>query len=315
MRSLLVLALFSLFATTGFSGALEDAKDAWAKRGYDAAGVANAQLAADTYKTLADSAAGVTKAEYLFLQGEALYFVGAGTADNKVKIQKHEEGFAAAGAAFALAKSEGDNDLWAKAKYFWGANKGKWGLASGPAKVIKHKKYLIEAMNELMAAGYESVFDYGPHRILGKLYGTLPGLLGGDKKLAVYHLSYALENTRNDLDEPVHGINVNYVGEIFPSAKSSKYQGGLELAVERATAALEVAEDAGDDAEVERLEGVVERLETMQEKSSKEVAKEVLTEFVAAVEDATRDGRELNSSRKAETASEVLTSKSLLAKL
>ena len=309
MRNFFALAIATAFSLSAFSATLEDAQQAWSQRSWTPEGISAAQRAADIYGELATAAAGVDKGVLLTNQSEATYFAGEAVADVATKISFHEAGFTEAEQAQGYL-TYGDAN-WARAKYFWGANKGKWGLAKGPGSVIMEKPKLEQAMNEIMDAGQEAVEDFGPHRILGKLYGVLPGILGGDKVLAVYHLSYALENSRNELDEPTHGLNVNYIGEIFPDIRDSKFDAGMDKAISRAR---NMAETAATDELKAKFSAAADRLEAARANGALVYAKTSLEEFVTAASDTSREGA-LNPKRIAETVKELEDSKALLRKL
>lgn len=308
MKNMVALALSAVLAIPAFSATIEEAQTAWAQRSWSANGIAAAQKANNLYGELAAAATGTEKGVMLTWQSRASYFVGEASSDIDTKVAKHEDGINFAEAAQSYLPQ--GTEEFALAKYFWGANKGKWGLAKGPAKVIAQKPELEKAMNDLISSGYESISEFGPHRILGKLYAALPGILGGDKVLAAYHLAYALENTRNELEEPTHGVNVNYIGEVFDDLRGGKFEAGLDKAIARAR---NLSESAPSDEQKEMYAAAADRLETAKAKGAVNYAKSVLEDFIAAASDESRD-TPLNPDRTAETTQELAEAKVLLQK-
>ncbi|MBT7609253.1 MAG: hypothetical protein HN576_05825 [Bacteriovoracaceae bacterium] len=217
MKNLFVIASL-LVSMNAIAQSVEDAEFLFEDRGED---VANAVEAAEIYGDLAAvSTEKGEKANLLYRQSEALYYVGtqAKSKDDQEKI--HNNGVKVSEAAISLLEGQVDNadqkHTLTEALFFWGANKGKWGAARGVLSSLGAIGPLKKSMNKILALN-EKVEKFGADRILGRLYAKIPKIgYGGSKKKSLKHLKKAFENTLIPGGTvSVHGTNNIYYAEIL----------------------------------------------------------------------------------------------------
>jgi hypothetical protein len=196
---------------------VEDAEFLFEDRGED---VANAVESAQIYGELAALATDKgEKANLLYRQSEAIYYVGTQATSKDEQEKIHNNGVKAAEASIALLEGQVDNadqkHTLTEALFFWGANKGKWGAARGVLASLGAIGPLKKAMNKILALN-QKVEKYGADRILGRLYAKIPKIgYGGSKKKSLMHLKKAFENTLEGGKVSVHGTNNIYYAEIL----------------------------------------------------------------------------------------------------
>jgi hypothetical protein len=196
---------------------VEDAEFLFEDRGED---VENAIEAAQIYGDLASLATEKgEKANLLYKQSEAIYYVGTQAASKDEQEKIFNNGVLVAEASIALLEGQVDNadekHTLTEALFFWGANKGKWGAARGVLASLGAIGPLKNAMNKILALN-EKVEKYGADRILGRLYAKIPKIgYGGSKKKALKHLEKAFENSLEGGKVSVHGTNNIYYAEIL----------------------------------------------------------------------------------------------------
>jgi hypothetical protein len=216
MKNLLLLGSL-LLSMSIVAQTIEDAEFLFEDRGED---LANAVESAEIYGQLAaESTDKGEKANLLYRQSEAIYYVGtqAQTKDEQEKI--HNNGVLISEASIALLEGQVDNadqkHTLTEALFFWGANKGKWGAARGVLASLGAIGPLKKTMNKILALN-EKVEQYGANRILGRLYAKIPKIgYGGSNKKSLTHLKKAFENTLEGGLVSVHGTNNIFYAEIL----------------------------------------------------------------------------------------------------
>ena len=223
MKAILMTALIAVSVSVGFNAAqaatveelLVQAKQSFAEREYDNAGVAKAQASADLYAQAASDKAvsKFNKVAALAGQAEALYFVANVNPATDVKIAKHWEGFTA---AETVVKMFGVNDvtnvsdatvaslkalpadqlkIFAEALFQRGINLGQWGAASGVAQSLGRWPELRSNMELIVKIGFKDLHEYGAYRTLGLGFYKIPALLGGSMAKADKYLSTAVSGS------------------------------------------------------------------------------------------------------------------------
>lgn len=213
-----VISIFLSF--NAYADKSQDAAKAYSLRGYDAAGMAQAQKAASLYSELVTETSDQDKKnEYLVLQSEAMYFVGSAyneSTENEKKLDSHLK---AADVADNVLKAMGvtdatvllddakmndlkaklnpkQQDIFAEALYYKGINLGQWGSAKGGLDSLSGwKKQLRPYMEVLEKMGKASIHNYGPYRTLGRGYYKVPSILGGDLKKSESYLDEAVKSS------------------------------------------------------------------------------------------------------------------------
>lgn len=205
----------------------QQAKESFARRGYDGNGLAAAQNAANLYLDAANSApSNKDKAMYLGSRAEALYFVGGVQDDKEAKKSTYSTAMDAANTAVAIYGitdvrnvSEGQKnqlkalpadelDILAEALYQRGINLGQWGQANGVVDSLNKWPELRDNMQLVIDLGKAAMHEYGAYRTLGFGYFKIPELLGGSKKKAEQYLGAAVKKTlATDKNYSVNGYN------------------------------------------------------------------------------------------------------------
>ena len=119
---------------------------------------------------------------------------------------------------FAPPASPEQEEFKVQGLYWYGANLGKHGKTKGIFASAGNIPKLKEAMNTIINMGYEDIYSYGAHRVLGRLADQSPGILGGSKKKAQEYLAKAFENTLLEdasVEVSVHGLNNIYYAEVL----------------------------------------------------------------------------------------------------
>ena len=86
------------------------------------------------------------------------------------------------------------------------------------------RKKVFRAMDTLIDSKYEDLYQYGAHRVLGRVRFKLPGIVGGSKKKARKHLKIAFEGSLigEDVRASVHGLNNLYYVEVLLAFKEKQ---------------------------------------------------------------------------------------------
>ena len=193
----------------------DEAKQAFAQREFDDAGIAKAQEAADDYAQLVtETADNALKAEYLVRGSEANYFVADASKAHDVRLSHFDAGYKLADQAvkllgvasvtsvsdtdLATLKGSASLDLIADGLYFRGINLGQWGQENGVASSLGKWPELRSNMELIGKLGQDKTHEFGAFRTLGKAYAALPSLLGGSMKKAEAFLKQAVEGSLAD---------------------------------------------------------------------------------------------------------------------
>jgi hypothetical protein len=194
------------------------ADDASARQSLENAKKLYAQRSATSMKAVDDSLAALATAEgqaqdkelkfdILILESRALYFKGTHADGDNAKKDLHSRGQAKADAAEALTSD------YAESAYYAGINLARWGEANGIISSVSQvptlKKYMAKSMDRTTRddkAG-ETVDGFGAHRVLGRMYKKLPGLLGGSHSESVKELDKAVKG------DPTTALNVVYLAD------------------------------------------------------------------------------------------------------
>jgi hypothetical protein len=177
--------------------------------------------AAQDCETKATAAAGLAaddsqRYDALVLSSKCIYFQGMKARTDDEKIPVFLRGKNVADKAKPLLKDRAD------AYYYYGINLGRWGLANGVIKSIGERHNLRKSMEAVIAkTGKEDdgrlvpgkeYEGYGANRTLGHMYFKLPGMFGGDNRLAEKLLREAVTNQSKDY--PV-ALNTVYLAEVL----------------------------------------------------------------------------------------------------
>lgn len=210
-----------------------EAQKAFAERDYTIAGIASAQRAADLYLQIAGMVMDQKeKAPFMVARAEALYFVGNASDENKVKMEKHWQGYElshAAVAAFGVTDvtkadpsklksvlSAQELEILGEGLYYRGINLGQWGAANGVVQSLTKWPELRDTMQLIINLGLEGIHDFGANRTLGRGYFKIPAMLGGSQKKAKEYLTTAFEKTLNaNKTFSINGYNNIYLAEVL----------------------------------------------------------------------------------------------------
>jgi hypothetical protein len=223
------------------------ADKAYSARGFDAAGVKNAEQAATLFGQAAQAeTANSLKAVYLGRQAEALYFVGYAAADRSTKISIHDQGYRVGDQVAQLfglndirnvsdqvvtqlrqSLSAADQVALASGLYHRATNLGQWGSASGVTTSIGRWPELRANLELVNRLGQGSLFHFGANRVLGRAYFKIPSLMGGSVSTAERLLAEAVTKTA----APGQKFSVNGYNNIF-YAEVLEYQGKKQEAID-----------------------------------------------------------------------------------
>jgi tetratricopeptide (TPR) repeat protein len=135
-----------------------------------------------------------------------------GEENNPAKVPGFDLGRQKADAAIAI---DGDSaDGW----YFYALNLSRWGLAKGKMSSLGHLGELKDHLNKAMAKKIkgtelsgESIDGYGPDRIYGRMYWTLPGIAGGDNNKSLKYLEKTFTNAGDPSKSDNYKVALNVV--------------------------------------------------------------------------------------------------------
>lgn len=189
---------------------LTTAADAYARR------AESADVPGQVLSTLAQAEAEAQDAELKYaileLESRVLYWQGTHATRDAEGAVFHLAGRQKADAAAMLL------DTYAEAFYYAGLNQYFWAHSQGIVEFQTRSKIIVmdymqkaSDLSRLTRDGEdgESVEGYGPDRIIGRLYGKLWGVLGGDYSLAVSRLETAVQRA------PGYALNIVYLAEIL----------------------------------------------------------------------------------------------------
>lgn len=213
----LALALAVLVSTNLFAISVEEAEVLFEKRGES---LDNATKASEIYLNLAKEETDlVLKGSLLSKASDAIYYVAARQGSDKAKEEGHKRGYEVAESAISTIESTGDQKdetlvILAEAYYNYGANLGKWGEAKGVATSLGQWPTLRAKMEHIINnLKKPAVRHFGAHRILGRAYYKIPGMLGGSDKKSEKYLEKAYNGTLNAEGISTHGLNTLYYAE------------------------------------------------------------------------------------------------------
>jgi len=234
MKTMSTLCVFALSALALTSVARAD--DASAKAKYDQAVTAyqaradlsqNEKAISLLEQAEAEASSDELKYDIYCLQSRAFYYRGQTTPgseeNNPAKVPAFEAGIAAAIEAKNL------NDSYADAYYYHALNLGRWGLAKGKMKALFRLGELKDAIAGARAleakdgSAGEAFDGYGPLRILGRMYWSLPGIAGGDNRKSLSLLKSAFEGAKD------YAINVYYYAETLNEFGAQSRAQGCQL--------------------------------------------------------------------------------------
>ena len=217
MKNLILSALFASSVVSAplshaHAATADEAKQVFAQREFDDAGIAKAQEAADDYAQLVtETTDAALKAAYLVRGSEANYFVADASKDHAVRLSHFDAGYKLADQAvkllgvasvtsvsdadLATLKASASLDLIADGLYFRGINLGQWGQENGVASSLGKWPELRSNMELIGKLGMDKAHDFGSFRTLGKAYAALPALLGGSMKKAESYLKQAVDGS------------------------------------------------------------------------------------------------------------------------
>ena len=187
--------------------------------------VEHALRAADIYRDLmAQTENRVTVARMAVKRSQALYYYGsqvnkksAGDEDSVDKKVIKLGAKAADVAVKLLAEPESEEEeKWKMSALFWSGTNWLSTRTLGNAKKGK------ATMEKIIKAGYEDIYHYGPHRVLGRLRFRAPSIISlGNKKVAKVHLKTAFENTlvSDEVQVSVYGPNNIYYADSLMHSK------------------------------------------------------------------------------------------------
>jgi len=212
---------------------VQKAASAYKAREFDAAGIAQAQTAADAYGEAANAERDTKKqAVLLTRQAEVLHFLGTAYSTKGEKIKYHLAGLAAADKALlAFGVSDVQNakaaDLRSKlsaedlkmladALYNRGINLGQWGSANGVSESLGRWPELRANMQLVIDIGHEEIASFGPARVIGRGFHQIPGFLGGSNREARKYLQPAFQKTlATGQIYSTHGSNNLFYAELL----------------------------------------------------------------------------------------------------
>lgn len=115
----------------------------------------------------------------------------------------HKEGYQQAAAATLLEANKPE------ALYYYALNAGRYGEIKGVMESLSLLSPIKKALNKLIKI--DSQYDGGGgHRILGRVYYTLPGLIGGSNSKALNHYNLAISSNGGKTQM----VNYRFRGEL-----------------------------------------------------------------------------------------------------
>ncbi len=198
-------------------GKEEMADNLYSLRGVD---ISHAQAAADIYEELAkETEDNLIKAKMVMKQVTALYYV-AGQEKSEDLFKKAYLAADAIVQLFADPEDDEQEELKTWALYWYGASLAQTLQYSFSGKnAVK----VENTMTMILELGYEDIYHYGAHRVLGRIRMRIPGFLSpvGNKKKALVNMEAAFNGTLfvNDKGETlpvsVYGLNNLYYADIL----------------------------------------------------------------------------------------------------
>ncbi|MCY4644452.1 MAG: hypothetical protein OXB88_07520 [Bacteriovoracales bacterium] len=183
----------------------------------------NATQAALIYETLAaKEAENMAKAALWIKQSRAIYYVAV-KEDAKIIYKKAAVPAQAAAELFPEPETLEEEELKAKALYWYGTNVARTGSVINPRPAYKS----VEIMKAIIEMGYEHIYDYGPYRVLGRIRHKAPDFLPlGSKEEAEVFLGKAFENTlvSEEVSVSRYGLNNLYYAQTL-KARGKKSRG------------------------------------------------------------------------------------------
>jgi tetratricopeptide (TPR) repeat protein len=136
----------------------------------------------------------------------ACYWLGVHTDGDDPKLVIYKKGIEVAKRAISLDAKSIESHFWLGVSY------GKYGEVKG----VTNSVALIDPIKKEMqiVIGLDEKFEGGgPHRVLGRLYHKVPGLLGGSTEKAFTHLKKAVEIDKTRL------LNHLFLAEVYIAEK------------------------------------------------------------------------------------------------
>ena len=171
----------------------------------------------------------------------ASYWLGVHTDGDEAKLAIYKKGIDVAKRAITI-------DPKSVASHFWlGVSYGKYGEVKGVTNSIA----LVEPIKKEMQTVIELDEKFeggGAHRVLGRLYHKLPGVLGGDADKALEHLEKAIEIDKTRL------LNHLFIAEVYIAADDKENaKKHLKLIVDAPVEADRAPENAEEKAKAREL--------------------------------------------------------------
>ena len=185
--------------------------------------VENAVKAGEIYGTLAGVEEDLnTKADLIYNQARAVYYVGSVTEDKDQKLEIFKRCYKIAETGMKLIGDEPEDydqeELWAKNTFYFGAGLAKWGETKGPVAAIGKWPKLRDTMESIISKGFADLEEYGANRILGRAYYKIPKIMGGSMKKSLKYLSEAFEESlADDAEVSTHGLNNLFYADVLKS--------------------------------------------------------------------------------------------------
>ena len=222
--SVIMVASAAVFCGTAQADTVEVVDQYWAARGHSGEALENVRASIDIATRLAVKADNVVEQARLYNKAsEAALWVGGHVETKAEKIKVYEKGFTLAQAAIDLLADKADlagedKRVLATAYVNYTSNRGRWGRTRGVMKSLAHAPEVLRRSRKVIEMGFEDIFDYAPHRTIGRVNYRL-GVLG-KKKDAYDHLKIAFDSTQyKDLGISRHGSN-----NVFYADALNKYK-------------------------------------------------------------------------------------------
>lgn len=139
--------------------------------------------------------------------------------NNPAKVPVFEKGYQKAKEAYEISSD------YADAYYYYAINLSRYGLAKGKLASLNRVSELKNHLNLAMARPtYDTGDDgvtidlQGPYRVYGRMYFSLPGIVGGDMNKSKEYLEKAYAAAPN------HMLNVIYLAETLADSRSTRAQ-------------------------------------------------------------------------------------------
>jgi tetratricopeptide (TPR) repeat protein len=139
----------------------------------------------------------------------ACYWLGVHTEGDDEKLAIYKKGIDVAKRAISLDPKSVESHFWLGVSY------GKYGETKG----VTNSVALIDPIKKEMQTVIELDEKFeggGPHRVLGRLYHKVPGVLGGSTEKAIEHLEKAVAIDKSRL------LNHLFLAEVYIAEKKVK---------------------------------------------------------------------------------------------